>query len=232
MLRVWFGGQSRIAAVLSLCCTLRPLRRGAGQEDSVQKLMERGALDEAVQRAERDRGNPESTYLAAQALIKMNNDGGAGEQYSQLREMGDADWKAIGDSGAALLERRRGRSVRLPRPARSPPTATTRTRTIRPASSPAARTTSSARPPSSAGASSSSRTSPTATTTPAWRTRSCGRRRRCRSTWKRSSASRRTRRSAAPSTRSCARCDRGANDRTKNERRRTKTERNSERERS
>src|SRR4029453_15683332 len=89
-----------IAAMLSLCS---PIVRTtwAGQE-SVQKLMERGALDEAVQRATRDRGNPESTYLAAQALIKMNNDGGAGEQYSRLREMG-GDWKAIGDSGAALL---------------------------------------------------------------------------------------------------------------------------------
>lgn len=75
----------------------------AGQDESVQKLMERGALDEAVQRADRDRGNPESTYLAAQALIKMNNDGGAGRQYAELRDMGDGDWKAIGDSGAALL---------------------------------------------------------------------------------------------------------------------------------
>ena len=90
-----------IAAILSLCS---PVVRTtwAGQE-SVQKLMERGALDEAVQRASRERGNPESTYLAAQALIKMDNDGGARERYAQLREMGDADWKAIGDSGAALL---------------------------------------------------------------------------------------------------------------------------------
>jgi tetratricopeptide (TPR) repeat protein len=75
---------------------------GTAQEESVQKLLERGALDEAVQRAGRDRGNAESTFLAAQALIKMNDDGGAGERYSQLRGMGD-DWKAIGESGAALL---------------------------------------------------------------------------------------------------------------------------------
>ena len=75
----------------------------AAQGESVQKLMERRALDEAVERASRERGNPESTYLAAQALIKMENDGGASEQYSRLREMGDADWKAIGESGAAFL---------------------------------------------------------------------------------------------------------------------------------
>ena len=91
-----------VAAVVSLCApAVRTM--AAGQDETVQKLMERGALNEAVQRAGRERGNPESTYLAAQALIKLNNDGGAGEQYSQLREMGDADWKAIGDSGAALL---------------------------------------------------------------------------------------------------------------------------------
>jgi protein O-GlcNAc transferase len=90
------------AAALSLCTPVLPTA-AAGQDLSVQKLLERGALDEAVQRATRERGNPESTYLAAQALTKMNNDGGAGEQYSQLRQMRDADWKAIGESAAALL---------------------------------------------------------------------------------------------------------------------------------
>jgi len=90
-----------IGALLSLCSPAVSTL-WAGQE-SVQKLVERGALDEAVQRARSDRGNPESTYLAAQALIKMNNDGGAGEQYAQLRQMGDADWKAIGESGSALV---------------------------------------------------------------------------------------------------------------------------------
>ena len=71
-------------------------------QETVQKLLERGALDEAVQRAESDGGNPESTYLAAQALAKMDNAGGAGEQYARLRESGDASWKAIGESGVAL----------------------------------------------------------------------------------------------------------------------------------
>jgi tetratricopeptide (TPR) repeat protein len=73
-----------------------------GQEISVQKLLERGSLDEAVQKAEGERDNPESIYLAAQALNKMNNGGRANEEYSRLRERGEEDWKAIGDSGAAL----------------------------------------------------------------------------------------------------------------------------------
>ena len=74
----------------------------AGQEASIQKLIERGSLNEAVQKAEGERDNPESTYLAAQAFGKMNDGGRANEEYSRLRERGEEDWKAIGESGAAL----------------------------------------------------------------------------------------------------------------------------------
>jgi tetratricopeptide (TPR) repeat protein len=74
----------------------------AAQEASVQKLIERGSLDEAVQKAEGERDNPESIYLAAQAFSKMDNGGRANEEYSRLRERGEEDWKAIGESGAAL----------------------------------------------------------------------------------------------------------------------------------
>jgi tetratricopeptide (TPR) repeat protein len=74
------------------------------QQVSVQQLLERGALDEAVQRAERERDNPESTYLAAQALTKMDQGGRANEEYARLRDTGDESWKAIGESGALLLE--------------------------------------------------------------------------------------------------------------------------------
>ncbi|HUE87421.1 MAG TPA: tetratricopeptide repeat protein [Vicinamibacterales bacterium] len=69
---------------------------------SVQKLLERGALDEAVQRAEGERDNPESTYLAAQAFTKMSNNERAAEEFSRLRETGDESWKAIGESGVLL----------------------------------------------------------------------------------------------------------------------------------
>jgi|RhiMetdeSRZDD1v2_1073273.scaffolds.fasta_scaffold895911_1 tetratricopeptide (TPR) repeat protein len=73
----------------------------AGQA-SVQSLLERGALNEAVQRAETDRGNPESTYLAAQALVKMDNADRARGEFARLREGGSDDWKAIGESGDAM----------------------------------------------------------------------------------------------------------------------------------
>jgi tetratricopeptide (TPR) repeat protein len=76
----------------------------AAAQETVQKLLERGALEEAVQRADSERGNPESTYLAAQAAIKMNDSGRAAEQFGRLREAGDESWKAIGESGAKLTE--------------------------------------------------------------------------------------------------------------------------------
>jgi tetratricopeptide (TPR) repeat protein len=76
----------------------------AAQSASVQQLLERGALDEAVQQAQRDQGNPESTYLAAQAFAKMNNTDAAMSEYTRLRETGDDAWKAIGESGALLAE--------------------------------------------------------------------------------------------------------------------------------
>jgi tetratricopeptide (TPR) repeat protein len=71
---------------------------------SVQKLLERGALEEAMQRADAERSNPESLFLAAQAAIKANNNARAGEDYSRLRESGDDAWKAIGESGTRLVE--------------------------------------------------------------------------------------------------------------------------------
>jgi tetratricopeptide (TPR) repeat protein len=88
------------AAVLALVVPAAAVAQTA----SVQKLLEKGALQEAVERAEGERDNPESTYLAAQAFAKMNNGARAVEQYSQLRETGDASWKAIGESGARLIE--------------------------------------------------------------------------------------------------------------------------------
>ncbi len=81
------------------------------QESSVQRLLERGALEEAVQKAGEDPGRAESTFLAAQALMKMNNNGGASERYARLREAGDDSWKAIGESGSALIEGNMGAAM-------------------------------------------------------------------------------------------------------------------------
>jgi protein O-GlcNAc transferase len=94
--------RSLAIAILALCGPA--ILTAHTQQVSVQRLLERGALDEAVQRAESERDNPESTYLAAQAFTKMDQGGRANEEYARLRDTGDESWKAIGESGAQLLE--------------------------------------------------------------------------------------------------------------------------------
>lgn len=69
---------------------------------TVQQLFERGALEQAVQKAAAD-SDPEATYLAAQAYSKMDNTAGATAQYAQLQQTGDESWQAIGESGAKLV---------------------------------------------------------------------------------------------------------------------------------
>jgi tetratricopeptide (TPR) repeat protein len=88
--------------VLVAAFALFAAESAAQETQSVQKLLERGALEEAVQRAEGERDNPESTYLAAQAFLKMNNNDRAEQEFSRLRETGDDSWRAIGESGALL----------------------------------------------------------------------------------------------------------------------------------
>jgi tetratricopeptide (TPR) repeat protein len=77
---------------------------GWAQQMTVQALLERGAFGEAIQRAEAERDNPESTYLAAFAAGRINDEGRAIAEYNRLRETGDDSWRAIGESGALLAE--------------------------------------------------------------------------------------------------------------------------------
>ena len=80
---------------------------GADQENA-QQLLERGAYAEAVQRVstERAAGNidPASTFLAAQALQKLNKDQQAREEYARLADSDNEAWHAIGQSSIALLD--------------------------------------------------------------------------------------------------------------------------------
>jgi tetratricopeptide (TPR) repeat protein len=92
----------RSLAALAVCGLF--VAEVGAQQITVQSLIERGALDEAVQRAEGERDNVESTYLAAQAFTKMDQPGRAAEEYARLRDAGDDSWKAIGESGALLSE--------------------------------------------------------------------------------------------------------------------------------
>jgi tetratricopeptide (TPR) repeat protein len=98
-----FRHMKRSIFVLAAIALVWPAAAAAGEQSSVQKLIERGALQEAVDRAASESDNVESTYLAAQALIKMDDNSAAEERYGRLRETGDDAWKAIGESGAKLL---------------------------------------------------------------------------------------------------------------------------------
>lgn len=77
-------------------------------QESAQKLFERGALAEAVQRVatEREAGNhdPASTFLAAQAQQKLDHDDQAREEYAKLSNSDNEAWHAVGQAAIALLD--------------------------------------------------------------------------------------------------------------------------------
>lgn len=73
----------------------------AGQRPDVQKLFQEGAYHEAVEAA-RD-GDPASTYLAAQSMLKLEQAEGAIAEFGRLRASESAAWRLIGESGEALV---------------------------------------------------------------------------------------------------------------------------------
>jgi tetratricopeptide (TPR) repeat protein len=85
----------------------------AGQKPEVQRLYQSGAYEQAVDAA-RD-GDPASTYLAAQALIKMERSDRAVAEMTRLRASDNAAWRLIGESGEALIANDAGRAIELGR---------------------------------------------------------------------------------------------------------------------
>ena len=79
-----------------------------GAQESAQKLFEKGAYADAVQRVatERQAGNnePVSTYLAAQAQQKLDHDNEAREEYAKLSNSDNEAWHAVGQAAIALLD--------------------------------------------------------------------------------------------------------------------------------
>jgi tetratricopeptide (TPR) repeat protein len=94
----------------------------AAAQDSAQRLLERGAYAEAVQRVdtERQAGNndPSSTYLMGQALLKLDRDQDARGEFAKLSNGGDEAWKAVGQSAIALLDNNLDEAVNEGRRAR------------------------------------------------------------------------------------------------------------------
>lgn len=81
------------------------------QKAEVQRFFQAGAYEQAVDAA-RD-ADPASTYLAAQALIKLDRPDRAGAEMARLRSSGNQAWQLIGESGESLLANDAGRATEL-----------------------------------------------------------------------------------------------------------------------
>jgi tetratricopeptide (TPR) repeat protein len=87
----------------------------AEQKPEVLRLFQSGDYEQVV---EASRGaDPASTYLAAQALLKMNRMTEVAAEFAHLRQSGQRGWQLIGESGEALAANAAGRAADLARQA-------------------------------------------------------------------------------------------------------------------
>lgn len=104
------------AAMLALGVWIVPgapvIAAAAEQKPEVQRLFQSGSYELVVEAA-RD-GDPASTYLAAQALLKLNNMEGVAAEFARLKGNGPG-WSLVGESGEALAANDAGRAVELAR---------------------------------------------------------------------------------------------------------------------
>jgi hypothetical protein len=71
------------------------------QKPEVQRLFQSGSYEQAVQAA--GEGDPASTYLAAQSLLKLERSDRASAEMTRLRSNENQAWRLIGESGEALI---------------------------------------------------------------------------------------------------------------------------------
>jgi len=86
----------------------------AEQKPEVQRLFQSGNYEQVVE-ASRD-ADPASTFLAAQALLKLNRMDAVNAEFARLRGNGPA-WSLVGESGEALAANDAGRAIELARKA-------------------------------------------------------------------------------------------------------------------
>lgn len=87
----------------------------AGQRPEVQRLFQSGAYEEVVQAAQN--ADPASIYVAAQAMVKADQEERAREQFARLRANDNQAWQLVAQSGEALVGGDTGRAVALARQA-------------------------------------------------------------------------------------------------------------------
>src|SRR5688572_15924233 len=85
----------------------------AGQKPEVQRLFQSGSYEQAVEAA-RD-GDPASTFLAAQSLLKLDRNDRAVAEMTRLRASDQPAWRLVGESGEALIANDAARAVDLAR---------------------------------------------------------------------------------------------------------------------
>ena len=102
-----------VAAVLAVEMTLPGSAIAAEQKPEVQRLFQSGSYEQAVEAA-RD-GDPASTFLAAQSLLKLDRNDRAAAEMTRLRASDNPSWRLIGESGEALIANDAGRAIELAR---------------------------------------------------------------------------------------------------------------------
>ena len=85
----------------------------AEQKPEVQRLFQSGSYEQAAEAA-RD-GDPASTYIAVQSLLKLNRNDRAVAELTRLRANEQPSWRLIGESGEALVANDAGRAIELAR---------------------------------------------------------------------------------------------------------------------
>lgn len=107
------GGVDRIAVLIAVMALCGSSVAAAEQRPEVQRLFQSGAYEQAVDAA-RD-ADPASTYLAAQALVKLERNEQAVAELTRLRASENAAWRLIAESGEALVNNDAGRAVEVAR---------------------------------------------------------------------------------------------------------------------
>ncbi len=85
----------------------------AEQKADVQRLFQSGSYEQAVEAA-RD-ADPASTFVATQALLKLDRGSQAAAEMSRLKSSDQPSWRLIGESGEALIANDAGRAIELAR---------------------------------------------------------------------------------------------------------------------
>lgn len=92
---------SLVRTVMFVAAAMALARPGAAQ-DEVRKLFESGKYQEVVERTSGESA-PEARFLKALAHRKLDQNDEAKQAFRQLAEAGDA-WRAVGESGIALVD--------------------------------------------------------------------------------------------------------------------------------